>query len=208
MPFTLTLFPGAILGAGVGLIISLLYVPFVPARRRLKAKTNRKNAWGLFSLFLLPTLIFVNIGSQYFSADIHKWFATPIVATMPTGELATGHWWVDQSGVGHTQISAQNLTCNESYNGKNDAAFVFTTATCSDAIGAQVWVERFGNTFKDRGEGVWKRGDQYGWYIFGWKARLAILTGGWLGLPLRAALKSDFTGIASRADRLGASLID
>jgi hypothetical protein len=130
---------------------------------------------------------------------LRQYFSSPIIATLPNGGIATGQWWIDAEGKGHMQLVANGLTCTETYDAIPNATYLFNTATCSDAVQARVWVERYGNRSKDRGEGVWCRENDCGWYIFGWKARIAILTDGLLGLPNRPASPEDFEEIARRA---------
>ncbi|MDQ7080445.1 MAG: hypothetical protein Q9M41_07230 [Paracoccaceae bacterium] len=129
---------------------------------------------------------------------IHEWFSAPIVATLPDGRMATGKWWIDDDGTGHSKVTAAGLRCGQDYDGRNVDALVETTVQCSDGRAYALRIRRYGGDhYKDRGEGVWKSGDSYGWYVFGWKARLAILTGGLLGLPDRAPGEDDYRAVSA-----------
>lgn len=129
---------------------------------------------------------------------IHEWFSAPIVATLPDGGMAVGKWWIDDDGTGHSKVTAAGLRCGQDYDGRNVDALVETTVRCSDGREYALRIRRYGGyNYKDRGEGVWKSSDSYGWYVFGWKARLAILTGGVLGLPDRAPTGDDYRAVSA-----------
>jgi len=145
--------------------------------------------WVIF----LPLLFVIIFGLETLRPTVHKWFSAPVVATLPDGPMLTGKWWIDPDGTGHVRISNGELTCSETYNGRSDNMYVSASSQCSDGLTYDLRVIRYGTShWKDRGEGVWRHENRLGWYVFGWKARLAILTGGWLGLPTRAPTDSDF----------------
>jgi len=166
--------------------------------QRLGLHEDMAKAWRMYWLVFVPILVFALLLKPYAERRVYAWLARAVVATLPDGTVAIGKWWIDDKGIGHTQLATATQSCTDTYDAKSHATFLYTQAACKDAHGAEVLVERFGGKIKDSGEGVWKRGDQYGWYVFGWKARLAILTDGWLGLPGHKASARDFNRLEAR----------
>ncbi len=196
MPIGFDLALSALLGASIGGTFLIVWKLFTPASARKSAIKRTRPLQTAYWLIFVPLLMGSIAVSTYFKPRIHAWFATPIVATLPEGQMLAGKWWIDPDGTGHVKISNGSLTCSEAYDGRNTDAFVDTSGKCSDGQSYHLRVIRYGTANrKNFGEGVWQNNDRYGWYVFGWKARLAILTHGWLGLPWRQASDQDFAAI-------------
>jgi len=176
-------------------IYGLFLVVLGPSGMKMKAGSAK--LWLFYGALGVGMLFGLTIYDRVLRDPLHEWFATPIVATLPDGGMATGKWWIDPDGTGHSELTAAGLRCGQNYDGRNGDALVETTVQCSDGRTYALRIHRDGGAFKDRGEGVWKSGDRYGWYVFGWKARLAILTGGLLGLPGRAPTEDDYRAVSA-----------
>lgn len=151
---------------------------------------------------IVPVIVMTAIST---TDTIWMWMISPVAVRLDTGSTGFGHWQVDDFGNGQVEVSVDGVTCRQDYDALDPSRYSQSRFSCPGGVTGVLRIIRDGaGGWLTEGEGVLRLRDgegntRYGWYVFGPRARLALLTRGLLGLPEGVADKAAFEQIDETA---------